>query len=180
MQISRTIPYGNQAQSTTYAYDWDGFVYQTTNALGTTRSHRNNAYRDGSSYLPRLTEQTVAPNGYIVTTYRDLYGRVESTEETEQQGGKRRVTNIQTDRFGKVTDKEVTDGSTSQRWTLRYDANGQLVYLRDPENNVNEYGYDGLGNLVTVVENGTTSAVYTYHALSWKLSEKNLETQAEQ
>ncbi|MGM0715572.1 MAG: hypothetical protein ACQEU9_28015, partial [Bacillota bacterium] len=68
-----------------------------------TRSHRNNAYRDGSSYLPRLTEQTVAPNGYIVTTYRDLYGRVESTEETTQQDGKRRVTNIQTDRFGKVT-----------------------------------------------------------------------------
>ncbi|MGG2922717.1 type IV secretion protein Rhs, partial [Brevibacillus parabrevis] len=161
-------------------YDWDGFVYQTTNALGTTRSHRNNAYRDGSSYLPRLTEQTVAPNGYIVTTYRDLYGRVESTEETTQQDGKRRVTNIQTDRFGKVTDKEVTDGSTSQRWTLRYDANGQLVYLRDPENNVNEYGYDGLGNLVTVVENGTTSAVYTYNTLSWKLSEKNPETKAEQ
>ncbi len=180
LQVSRTIPYGNQAKSTSYAYDWDGFVYQTTNALGTTRSHRNNAYRDGSSYLPRLTEQTVAPNGYIVTTYRDLYGRVESTEETEQQGGKRRVTNIQTDRFGKVTDKEVTDGSTSQRWTLRYDANGQLVYLRDPENNVNEYGYDGLGNLVTVVENGTTSALYTYNALSWKLSEKNPETKAEQ
>ncbi|RNB87905.1 RHS repeat protein, partial [Brevibacillus parabrevis] len=180
LRVSRTIPYGNQAKSTSYAYDWDGFVYQTTNALGTTRSHRNNAYRDGSSYLPRLTEQTVAPNGYIVTTYRDLYGRVESTEETEQQGGKRRVTNIQTDRFGKVTDKEVTDGSTSQRWTLRYDANGQLVYLRDPENNVNEYGYDGLGNLVTVVENGTTSAVYTYNALSWKLSEKNPETKAEQ
>ncbi|MGG1068175.1 RHS repeat-associated core domain-containing protein, partial [Brevibacillus parabrevis] len=67
-----------------------------------------------------------------------------------------------------------------QRWTLRYDANGQLVYLRDPENNVNEYGYDGLGNLVTVVENGTTSAVYTYNALSWKLSEKNPETKAEQ
>ncbi|MGF9822339.1 hypothetical protein, partial [Brevibacillus agri] len=167
-QISRTIPYGNQAQSTTYAYDWDGFVYQTTNALGTTRSHRANAYSDGTSYLPRLTEQTLSPNGYIVTTYRDLYGRVESVEETTQRGSHRRVTIYQTDRFGKVTDKEVSDGSTSQRWTMRYDHNDQLVYLRDPENNINEYSYDGLGNLTTVLENGTPTAVYTYNALSWK------------
>ncbi|MED1657797.1 type IV secretion protein Rhs, partial [Brevibacillus agri] len=180
MQISRTIPYGNQAQSTTYAYDWDGFVYQTTNALGTTRSHRANAYSDGTSYLPRLTEQTLSPNGYIVTTYRDLYGRVESVEETTQRGSHRRVTIYQTDRFGKVTDKEVSDGSTSQRWTMRYDHNDQLVYVRDPENNIHEYSYDGLGNLTTVLENGTPTAVYTYNALSWKLSEKNPETKAEQ
>ncbi|MGZ0052668.1 polymorphic toxin-type HINT domain-containing protein [Brevibacillus gelatini] len=180
MQISRTIPYGNQAKSTTYTYDWDGFVYQTTNALGTTRSHRANAYSDGTSYLPRLTEQTLSPNGYIVTTYRDLYGRVESVEETTQRGSHHRVTNYQTDRFGKVTDKEVTDGSTTQRWTMRFNHNDQLVYLRDPENNVNEYSYDGLGNLTTVIENGTPTAVYTYNALSWKLSEKNPETKAEQ
>ncbi|MGG4417157.1 type IV secretion protein Rhs, partial [Brevibacillus agri] len=97
-----------------------------------------------------------------------------------QRGSHRRVTTYQTDRFGKVTDKEVSDGSTSQRWTMRYDHNDQLVYLRDPENNINEYSYDGLGNLTTVLENGTPTAVYAYNALSWKLSEKNPETKAEQ
>ncbi|WP_371811785.1 RHS repeat-associated core domain-containing protein [Brevibacillus sp. HB1.3] len=180
MEISRTVPYGKQEQSTSYLYDWDGFVYQTTNSLGTTKSHRNNAYSDGTRYLPRLTEQTLSPNGYIATTYRDLYGKVESTEETTQSGGSHnRVTNYQTDRFGKVTNKEITDGKTSQAWSMRFDHNDNLVYLQDPENNVNVYGYDGLGNLTSVLENGTTTAEYTYNSLSWKLSEKNPETKAE-
>ncbi|WP_412679447.1 RHS repeat domain-containing protein [Brevibacillus fortis] len=179
MEISRTVPYGKQEQSTSYLYDWDGFVYQTTNSLGTTKQHRNNAYSDGTRYLPRLTEQTLSPNGFIATTYRDLYGKVESTEETTQSGSHNRVTNYQTDRFGKVTNKEISDGKTSQAWSMRFDHNDNLVYLQDPENNVNVYGYDGLGNLTSVLENGTTTAEYTYNSLSWKLSEKNPETKAE-
>ncbi|WP_016739355.1 MULTISPECIES: polymorphic toxin-type HINT domain-containing protein [Bacillales] len=179
LEISRTVPYGKQEQSTSYLYDWDGFVYQTTNSLGTTKNHRNNAYSDGTRYLPRLTEQTLSPNGYIATTYRDLYGKVESTEETTQSGSHRRVTNYQTDRFGKVTNKEISDGKTSQAWSMRFDHNDNLVYLQDPENNVNVYGYDGLGNLTSVLENGTTTAEYTYNSLAWKLSEKNPETKAE-
>lgn len=179
MEISRTIPFGKQAESTSYLYDWDGYVYQTTDAIGTTRNHRNNAYSDGTRYLPRLTEQTLSPNGFIATTYRDLYGRVESTEETTQSGSHHRVTSYETDRFGKVTNKEVSDGTASQVWSMRYDHNDRLVYLQDPENNSNVYGYDGLGNLTSVLENGTTTAEYTYNLLSWKLSEKNPETRAE-
>ncbi|MGG4451226.1 RHS repeat domain-containing protein [Brevibacillus porteri] len=179
MEISRTVPYGKQEQSTSYLYDWDGFVYQTTNSLGTTKQHRTNAYSDGTRYLPRLTEQTLSPNGFIATTYRDLYGKVESTEETTQSGSHHRVTNYQTDRFGKVTNKEISDGKTSQAWSMRFDHNDNLVYLQDPENNVNVYGYDGLGNLTSVLENGTTTAEYTYNSLAWKLSEKNPETKAE-
>ncbi|MGG1895570.1 RHS repeat-associated core domain-containing protein [Brevibacillus formosus] len=179
LEVSRTVPFGKQGESTSYLYDWDGFLYQTTNALGTTKHHRNNAYSDGSKYLPRLTEQTLSPNGFIVTTYRDLYGRVESTEETTQSGSHHRVTNYQTDRFGKVTLKEISDGETSQAWSMRFDHNDNLVYLQDPENNVNVYGYDTLGNLTSVLENGTTTAEYTYNSLAWKLSEKNPETKAE-
>ncbi|NTU32695.1 RHS repeat-associated core domain-containing protein [Brevibacillus sp. HB1.1] len=179
MEISRTIPYGKQEESTSYLYDWDGFLYQTTNAIGTTRNHRNNAFSDGMRYLPRLTEQKLSPNGFIATTYHDLYGRVERLEETTQSGSHNRVTTYVTDRFGKVTEKKIFEGTTSQHWRMRYDHNDNLVYLQDPENNINVYGYDALGNLTSVLENGTTTAEYTYNNFSWKLSEKNPETKAE-
>jgi len=179
LQIIRTIPYGNTSKSTSYAYDWDGFLYEENNAFGTTMHSRVNAFADGSRYLPRGAEQTVSPNGYVLTTYQDLYGRVESTVEEAKRGDKRRVTNYVTDRFGKVTSKEVTDGDTTQSRLMRYDNNGSLVYLHDPENNIYEYVYDDLGNLTRVTENGVTSASYTYNSLSWKLSEKNPETSAE-
>jgi len=179
LQVSRTIPYGNSGKSTSYAYDWDGFLYQESNAVGTTKHSRANAFADGSRYLPRGAEQTVYPNGYVLTTYMDLYGRVESTVEETKRGSQYRVTNYQTDRFGKVTVKEVTDGSKIQSWTMRYDNNGSLVYLKDPENNIYEYVYDGLGNLTRVTENGVLSAAYTYNSLSWKLTEDNPETAPE-
>lgn len=179
LQVSRTLPYADNAKSVSYLYDWDGFLYQSADAVGVTTYNRNNASSESGKYLPRLTEQAVSPNGYITTTYRDQYGRIEAEEESTKRGNKLRNTYYQMDRFGKVTDKEVTDGSTSLNWNLRYDNNGKLVYLRDPESNVHEYTYDGWGNLTSVLENGVTSASYTYNALSWKLSEKNPETRAE-
>lgn len=150
-------------------------MYQTTDAVGTTTYSRANAYSEGSKYLPRMTEQTIAPNGYVVTTYRDLYGRVEGTEESTKQGSQVRTTRYQLDRFGKVTDKEVTAGNTTLGWKMRYAPDGQLVYLKDPESNVYEYGYDGLGNLTSVTENGVTFAAYTYNSLSWKGSRHETE-----
>ncbi|NGQ97128.1 type IV secretion protein Rhs [Brevibacillus sp. SYP-B805] len=171
-----TVPFGKQANQTTYEYYWDGSVKKEYTPLGTTTHIRANAYRDGSKYLPREAEQVVSPNGYVVTTYKDIFGNMDSTEERMGSGGKLRTTTYQTDRFGKVTRKEITDGSKSRVWISRYDHQGNLVFLRDPEQNQYEYQYDALGNLTKVIENGAETASYTYNLLSWKLSEKNPET----
>ncbi|MCK9906168.1 hypothetical protein MXD63_40035, partial [Frankia sp. Cpl3] len=108
-----------------------------------------------------MAEEIQSPNGYIITTYKNRLGHLESTEERAADGSKERLTQYQTNRFGQVTRKEVEDGSNSRVWEYRYNLDGKLVFLVDPELNRYEYLYDPLGNLLSVRENGEESATYT-------------------
>ncbi|MCK9910202.1 hypothetical protein MXD81_13740, partial [Microbacteriaceae bacterium K1510] len=114
--LIRSTPYGKQSNAVTYDYYWDGSLLSERNAIGTTRYTKANAYRESGRYLPQMAEEIQSPNGYIITTYKNRLGHLESTEERAADGSKERLTQYQTNRFGQVTRKEVEDGSNSRVW----------------------------------------------------------------
>ncbi|MCG7317768.1 hypothetical protein [Brevibacillus laterosporus] len=87
-------------------------------------------------------------------------------------------TQMQYDRFGNPTHKQITNEQGEKRsWDYKYDLRGEPIYVKDPEKNVYKFQYDANGNLMSTFENEKETARYIYNGLSWKLREIDPATQ---
>ncbi len=81
-------------------------------------------------------------------------------------------TQMQYDRFGNPTHKQITNEQGEKRsWDYKYDLRGEPIYVKDPEKNVYKFQYDANGNPMSTFENDKETARYIYNGLSWKLRE---------
>ncbi|MFM1652571.1 RHS repeat domain-containing protein [Brevibacillus sp. B_LB10_24] len=177
-QLEASYPNARTDKRTEYVYNEDGSLWKTIDPVGITYYERANALEDATHYLPQDTVRVTAVNGLITTTYADRYQAVEKEAARTGDGSQTLVTTYRRDAFGQPVEKVVTDQTGENRvWNYRYNLKNSLVYLKDPEGQTYRYGYDSLGNLETVRENGTLTTRYTYNALSWKLSEEDIPGQ---
>lgn len=153
------------------SYDGEGKLLSVTNALGKTTQV---GYDLGD--LASITD----PLGRTLSMFTDRVGRAVGV--TDSAGNNTRYTYDPLDRVTQTTDAQ--SGITG----LTYDANGNLLTVRDPRNlanhtytydsrnrlktytdplsNVETYNYDGLGNLTSKVDRKNQTTSYQYDALN--------------
>ncbi|MGO0060737.1 hypothetical protein ACTID9_12115 [Brevibacillus fluminis] len=174
-QVTASYPFARVDHQITYRYNEDGSLTEMSDPVGTTEYARANAMQDGQAFLPVQAIQTISPNGKETTAFGNRYGEAEKETNQTEDGSQKLNVAYEQDAFGQLIRKDVTDQTGEKRtWDYRYSPDGQLLYFHDPENNVYQYGYDALGNLITVTENGTVTTQNHYNGLSWKLSEKDV------
>ncbi|WP_221480411.1 RHS repeat-associated core domain-containing protein [Acidovorax soli] len=132
---------------TSYAYDAEGNLTQTTNALG----HLDTYTYDGAG---RVLTHT-APNGLLTTYTYDPRGRI----RTSNQGGQ--VTTLAYRPSGQVLTATLPHGHTI---TYSYDAAQRLTGWADNRGNSGSYVLDNMGNRLS------EEVVNSQGQLAWKLS----------
>ena len=154
--------------STTYFYDNDGNIVQTTDALG------SNSFATYDADGNKLTDTNA--NGKAITyTYDNLDNRL---TESDPLGNK---TSYTYNSFGKpltITDPNnhtttntydpttgnllTTTDANGNTTTNTYTNKGQLFTTKDPLGNVTTFGYDVIGNLTSQKDAAGTVTSYTY------------------
>ncbi|RFB34844.1 wall-associated protein [Brevibacillus sp. VP] len=170
-RLIATYPYGKKDRGTTYSYHSDGSLKAVIDALKrTTNMQYANQAQDGSLITP--VEKTIAPNGLETTQLYDRYGQMITNMVHTADGTLSTETQMQYDRFGNPTHKQITNEQGEKRsWDYKYDLRGEPIYVKDPEKNVYKFQYDANGNLMSTFENDKETARYVYNGLSWKLRE---------
>ncbi|AIG26121.1 RHS repeat domain-containing protein [Brevibacillus laterosporus] len=170
-RLVATYPYGKKEKGTTYSYHSDGTLKTVTDALKrTTTMQYANQVEDSSLIIP--VEKTIAPNGLETTQLYDRYGQMITSMVQTADGTLSTETQMQYDRFGNPTHKQITNEQGEKRsWDYKYDLRGEPIYVKDPEKNVYKFQYNANGNLMSTFENDKETARYVFNGLSWKLRE---------
>jgi len=168
------LPYNDYNHRISYTYDANGQVKTIMNGLNqfTYVYTANTAYRtDGSSVYPQSTTRTVEPDGKQTWVFKDSNGRVTTQRETSPT--KNRTTTFTYTPLGQVAQQQIIGGGITQTTQYGYDANGQLIYLKDDQGQVYQYVYNRLGSLIATYINGTLKQTSTYNEAGWLLIKKN-------
>ena len=158
---------------TKYTYDKFGRVTQVTDALGNSETNTYDAVlgllmsttdRNGQTFnfsydgLGNLTSKSLADGTNAETSTYGLTGQVLSKEN-----GNSTISYTYNNKGQLVSESDTATGTTK---TYTYDANGNrtgFTLARNGNTEINQtYAYDKLNRLVSVSENGTVIATYSY------------------
>ena len=102
----------------------------------------------------------------VILTEYDSIGRVTSASKKSASDKWIKVENEYTDAQSKPTKVrsfyENSGNSVSRETSLKYDSSGQLIYIKDPANNVVETFYNGLGLVTNVIAPNQHSASFEF------------------
>jgi len=165
VNVATPLPGGTVA-NTSYLYDRDGNLKNTTDALGRA---------DSNEYDARgLLSATVDRTGRRVELRYDAVGRL--LQRIEDPAGLALTTTYRYDGQGRQS--EVTDAS-GRKTAYSYDREGRLAQVAADPSGLNlrtAYTYDALGRQITVTEGAGTAQArtiqYDYDALGRRIAER--------
>ncbi|GGG86328.1 RHS repeat-associated core domain-containing protein [Paenibacillus radicis (ex Gao et al. 2016)] len=168
-------PYGDPAKQIKYDYSSNGQIKQTTDPLGSTNYYYANMASkvDGSSSYLQNTTKVVSPDGKEMWTFQDKTGR--TLKQVETNGVKTRTTRYAYTPLGALSQMQVSANGETQTTQYKYDSTGNLIYLKDHENNVNRYVYNRLGQVIATYTNDQLQKQSEYNQVGWQLLKTNAE-----
>ncbi|GGG86368.1 RHS repeat domain-containing protein [Paenibacillus radicis (ex Gao et al. 2016)] len=173
--IKSSQPYGDIAKEVKYEYGNNGQIKKSTDPLGSTNYYyANRASKvDGSSSYLQNTTKVVSPDGKETWTYQDKTGR--TTKQVETNGVKTRTTRYAYTPLGALSQMQVSANGETQTTQYKYDSAGNLIYLKDHENNVNRYVYNRFGQVIATYTNDQLQKQSEYNQVGWQLLKTNAE-----
>lgn len=175
--VTSSVPYADDSLKTTYTYDNLLRTKTVTNAQGQviTYSYSNNAkvnQPNGLDYLQN-TNQVVYPDGRIVRSFYDPYGRLTKVDEKTPDGSKNRITSYVYSTSGKMIQSTITSGGKTETTQYRYDGEGNLIYLKDSLGQNYQYVYNRFGAMLSQSINGKVQKLNVYNELGWPIVQKD-------
>lgn len=180
--IDVELPYGENSLRSTFTYDSAGRKKSVTNSIGQTTNYFYSNAVVGSQVEARTTNKVLYPDETTETSYLDKYGRLAHIVKQIPDQSKEIVNSYSS--FGDLLEQRVeahknNNPIQSQTTHYAYDANHQLIYLKDSEKNTHEYAYNYLGGLVDYKLNQKLQKHKTYNALGWDIRNTDADGKVE-
>ena len=176
-------PYGQDALKTQYWYDSASRVKASTNSLNQTTwyYYTNFAKLDQAGGYEYLSNNSLSSSqdGSMHFTIGDQFGRVKEVEEDTPNYTKYRKTTNQYSSMGKVLASSLITYQGTQTTSFGYDGGGNMIYLKDALNQVNQYVYNRNGQMNEMYTNGTLQKKNTYNEIGLVLSKTNAANEQE-
>ncbi|WP_419688228.1 Ig-like domain repeat protein [Burkholderia theae] len=138
---------------TQYAYDDDGELIQTTDAMGGVTSTHYDTFGDAV----QTTETISAGRSVISTASYDRRGL--QTGTVADTGGVAAATSVQYDAFGRVIASTDANGNVTH---TSYDALGRVIATTDAAGSTRSSTYDAFGRVLTQTDALGNTTTYTY------------------
>ncbi|WP_341278960.1 RHS repeat-associated core domain-containing protein [Paenibacillus sp. FSL H8-0537] len=178
--LKSTLPYDSANKEVKYLYDSKGQVRRITDPIGqVTNYYFSNSMtkQDGSSSYLQNTTKVVGPDGKETWNYQDQTGR--TVKQVEKSGEKTRTILNTYSPLGALSQTQVVAEGVAQTTQYGYDTAGNLIYLKDNNNQVNRYVYNRLGQLIATYTNDKLQKQSEYNEVGWQLTKMNAEGKKE-